>query len=80
MQLSIHHNQPPETDTINHHQISTPIYAAIYRRQIYTGFDHRYQWAVLARNVHRIGAILWQQDVATEQRLAKAQAGQRSAA
>ena len=44
------------------------------------GFKRYVAWAVLARNVHRIGAILWQQDVATEQRLAKEQAGQRSAA
>lgn len=41
------------------------------------GFKRYVAWAVLARNVHRIGAILWQQDVIQAQRLAKAGAGQR---
>ncbi len=35
------------------------------------GFKRYVAWAVVARNVHRIGAILWQQDVAQEQLLAK---------
>lgn len=38
------------------------------------GFKRYVAWAVVARNVHRIGAILWQQDVTQAQRLAKAQA------
>ena len=33
------------------------------------GFKRYLAWAVVARNVHRIGAMLWQQDVAQEQRL-----------
>ena len=32
------------------------------------GFKRYVVWAVVARNVHRIGAILWQQDVEQEQR------------
>jgi len=32
------------------------------------GFKRSVAWAVLARNVHRIGAILWQQDLEQEQR------------
>jgi len=44
------------------------------------GFKRYVAWAVVARNVHRIGAMLWQQDVAQEQRLAKAEAGQRRTA
>jgi len=47
------------------------------------GFKRYVAWAVVARNVHRIGAILWQQDVAQEQqrnRSAKPQTGQRQTA
>jgi len=44
------------------------------------GFKRYVAWAVVARNVHRIGAMLWQQDVTQEQRLAKAEAGQRRTA
>ena len=44
------------------------------------GFKRYVAWAVVARNVHRIGAMLWQQNVAQEQRLAKAEAGQRRTA
>ena len=44
------------------------------------GFKRYVAWAVVARNVHRIGTMLWQQDVAQQQRLAKAEAGQRRTA
>jgi hypothetical protein len=36
------------------------------------GFKRYVAWAVLARNIHRIGAILWQQEVEAEQRQSKA--------
>lgn len=32
------------------------------------GFKRYVAWAVVARNIHRIGALLWQQDVARQQR------------
>ena len=35
------------------------------------GFKRYVVWAVVARNVHRIGAILWQQEVEAEQRQSK---------
>jgi len=47
------------------------------------GFKRYVAWAVVARNIHRIGAILWQQDVTQEQllgKLAKAEAEQRRTA
>jgi len=36
------------------------------------GFKRYVAWAVLARNIHRIGAIVWQQEVEAEQRQSKA--------
>lgn len=33
--------QPPEFTTINDHQIRSPIYAAIYHRQISSVLEHR---------------------------------------
>jgi hypothetical protein len=35
------------------------------------GFKRYVAWAVVARNIHRIGAILWQQEVEAEQRRSK---------
>jgi len=36
------------------------------------GFKRYVAWAVLARNIHRIGAIVWQQEVEAQQRQSKA--------
>jgi len=36
------------------------------------GFKRYVAWAVVARNIHRIGAILWQQEVEAQQRQSKA--------